>query len=200
MRIHHNNTNVWTKPPLKFALIVVNTYEGSSKNLGPAPYNNALLCKENFEKLGYFVNIMLNPSVLEFDALLFQSLLAVNDSVVVYYYGHCTKAGCLQMKNGDVNNERIRLLVDKSRRCKNLTFMFDTCFSEKLVFPGVNVIASASSNEEAHQKKFEGKEYGVFTYFFWKFFYEKHFERLLSIMMKKYSQTYVIRGQKETLF
>lgn len=195
-KIYHNNTNIWRLPPEKFALMVVNT----AAELKDAPYNNALLCKENFDKLGYFTNIMMNPSLLEFDALLHQSLLAVTDRVVIYYYGHSNRDGRWKMKDGYIDMERMKQLITKSRHCKKLTFMLDTCYASNFNLPDCTIICSSGATEESHQKAFNDKEYGVLTYFFWKYFDNPHCIGLLEMILKKFGQSMQIRGEKEMLF
>lgn len=197
-QLYKNNTNIWSLTiPKNFALIVVNTYSGTKQDLKNAPYNNALLCKQKLEELGYETNIMLDPTCLEFISLLALASSSIKGKFVLYYYGHGRKQG-LKMKNGLVAKEEITKRIKKYRSMLETIIIADTCHSENL-FNDVEAIAtivtSSGTDEKSSNIFKDRKEYGLMTYYFWNINQTGMFEKTMSIVLKKFNQTFILKGK-----
>ena len=189
------------------ALLIVNSYEGTSFSLGEDTCNDGILCYEEFKSRGYVPYVYYDISTKEFKNILRSFLRGNFEHLIIYYTGHGMstqdigytdeadgKDEWLVFRDGYVQDDYLGFIVKNFTRTKNLTFITDCCHSGTIydIIPSNSIctFAAAYDNETAKQMLINKKGNGIFTYYLWKYYdqSDNNIEKLKELINSKISK------------
>lgn len=200
-------------------LICCNTYTRPDYSLGVGPMNDALAVAGFMKQLGFDLYFCHNPTSDEFLDYFFHFLKATKEYLVVYYTGH---GASVKDTNGDETDGYDEALVfddnfvidDKLAEiiCKcgkpesSKVCLFSDCCHSGTIYdlkpgssmpPNVFSLSAARDSETAKQTSVDGKDQGIFTFYFFKLLSQQPnltpltMEPIINQYLKKFDQHYV---------
>lgn len=171
--------------------ICCNTYKRSDYSLGVGPMNDAITVASYMKNIGFTVYFAHNPSSTEFLKYFKHFLANTSNYLLVYYTGH---GGSIKDTNGDEDDgydealvfddaflvdDKLKEAIRTSGKPNNSTVILlnDCCHSGSIydlqsgtgdLPPNVMSLSAARDSQTAKQTSMEGKDQGIFTFYFFK--------------------------------
>ena len=135
---------------LNVALIVCNSYYGTSWDLGDSAINDGLLAHEQFNKFNYKTYILYDTASRIFKETFKKYLSAHCKHLVLFYIGHGTQVKdlngdendnldeCLLFRDSIVRDDDLHELILKYNTSEKLTLISDCCHSETIYDVNIN--------------------------------------------------------------
>jgi hypothetical protein len=205
----------------RVCLIIVNTYEKESLQLGPGPLNDSLTVAQNLSDFQYRIYFLHNTTPAHFLAWLKYFLEHATDSLFIFYTGHGASIKdrdgdeedgmdeVMVFDNGHVVDDELSKYLRLYCKAQRTVLVTDCCHSGTIwdlaqkpnaqpIPPNILSISAALDNQTAKQSKMDRKDQGIFTFYFWKYFSENNqitphqLEGLMNPSLAKYSQGIVV--------
>ena len=178
----------------KILFIVCNNYTKPAYQLGAGPINDAVTVAINHKKMGYNIVYLHNSTPVQFKKWLKFILQNTTSDLTIFYTGHGSQ---LRDKSGDeadgydevmvfddgyVVDDELANYIVKYAHGQRIVLLTDCCHSGSIwdiqsilarkedVSPNIISISASMDNETSKQTKFESKDQGIFTYYFWNTF------------------------------
>ena len=135
---------------LNVALIVCNSYYGTSWDLGDSAINDGLLAYEQFNKFHYKTYILYDSSSQIFKETFKKYLSTFCKHLVLFYIGHGTQVKdlngdendnldeCLLFRDSIIRDDDLHELISKYNTSEKLTLISDCCHSETIYDVNIN--------------------------------------------------------------
>lgn len=174
----------------KAVFICCNTYTRPDYSLGVGPMNDSITVASYMKSIGFSVYYAHNPKSTEFMTYFKHFLQNTQQYLIVYYTGH---GGSMKDLNGDdadqcdealvfddafLVDDKLLDAIKSSRKPNNckVILLTDCCHSGSIydlqsgsnLPPNIMSLSAARDSETAKQTSMEGKDQGIFTFYFFK--------------------------------
>lgn len=170
--------------------ICCNTYNKPEYSLGVGPMNDAITVATYMKNIGFTVYFAHNPSSSDFLKYLKHFFANTSQYLLVYYTGH---GGSIKDTNGDeedgydealvfddaflVDDKLVEAIKNSGKPNNSKVILLNDCCHSGSIYdlqsgsdlpPNVMSLSAARDSETAKQTSMEGKDQGIFTFYFFK--------------------------------